>query len=210
MINWMRKSSKESREKVYGLYEAMRERGVKPDNETYSILLSYFAKRDLVKSEKLLDDLEDYDDIDADFSHYNPLIEAYLRNEEPRKAAVILLRRTDAYLRQEDSRDIMPIPEIIHKVFGGLIEADDLPAASWLLGRLHRMPLVIFEDTYEMMIDAWQVSVSKDKKSRIGHIKSLLKDVEEREKDESKKPKKVTKDDIIAKAIEEFDFDSLV
>lgn len=115
MVSWMRKPSKVSQDKVFGLYQTMLGRGVKPDNETFSILINYFIKRDLPRCEKLLQDLEDYDDIDSDYSHYNPIMEAYLRNKQPLKAAEILLRRAEAYLRQDNNDDIMPLPDNIHK-----------------------------------------------------------------------------------------------
>jgi pentatricopeptide repeat protein len=210
MINCMRKPTRAAQDKVYGLYQTMLDRGVKPDNETFSILINYFVKRDLPRTLKLLQDLEDYDDINADYSHYNPIMEVYIRNQQPLKAAEILLRRVDAYLRQDNHDDIMPLPDNIHDVFIALIRADELPAASWLLGRLHYMPLVTFELTYKMMMDAWEMSDEPDKKTRIGRIKALLRDVEVRKSDESMRPKKMTKEDALIKAFERFDFDSLL
>jgi Pentatricopeptide repeat domain len=209
MVSWMKKPTRASQDKVYGLYQTMLGRGVKPDNETFSILINYFVKRDLSRCLKLLDDLEDYDDISSDYSHYNPIMEVYLRNKEPLRAAEILLRRAEAYLRQDNHDDIIPLPDNIHNVFVALIQADELPAASWLLGKLHYMPLVTFELTYNMMMDAWAISDSPDKQSRIGRIKSLLKDVEVRKTDESLKPQKISKDDVLAQAIDRLDFDSL-
>lgn len=94
-------------------------------------------------------------------------------------------------------------------MFIALFEADELPAASWLLGKLHYMPLVTFELTYKMMMDAWEMSDSPNKKSRIGRIKALLKDVVVRGKGESLKPQKIAKDDELAQAIDRLDFESL-
>jgi len=185
MNAWAKSDHSESGERMWRLYEQMRENNVEPSIVTFAVLISFFAKskeqKVFQRSEILLQCMEEskHPDIQPDHRHYVPVIKGWLNIGDVDKASRVLVRSIQAYIEKKNM-EAAPNAVIIDMVMQGWIKAGDLDQATSLIAKVQELkdsnvlPEGPNSRTYNSLLRAWVRSMHPEKDVNIQKLKDRL------------------------------------
>ena len=173
-------------ERMWGLYERMKEDNVQPDAVTFNTLITYLTKSNeetlaMERADLLLQTMErsNGSDLEPDFRHFQPVLKGWLRNGNAMKAAGVLKRRIDNYLETRKSEGA-PNAATIDMVVQGFIQSGDLDKATMLVQKMQDLkdtkllPEGPNHRTYSSLLTAWERSSRPDKSTNMQQLQARV------------------------------------
>jgi len=187
MNAWAKSDHSESGERMWRLYEQMRENNVEPTIVTFNTLITFLAKSKerevLQRADSLLQSMEEskHSDIQPDYRHFVPVIKGWLSIGDVDGATRVLFRQVQTYI---DSKNAAAEPNapIIDMVMQGWIKAGDLDRATSLIAKVQELkdsnvlPDGPDSRTYSSLLRAWVRSMHLEKDVNIQKLKDILAD----------------------------------
>jgi len=186
MNAWSQSGDSNACERMWRLYEQMKEENVKPNFVTYATLISFFTKSPerrevLQRADILLQDIEKskHEDFQPDRRHYTPVIKGWLSIGDVDKASRVLVRQIQSFIGNKNA-GAEPNAIIINMVMQGWVKAGDLDRATSLINKMQALkdsnvlPEGPNVGTYKSLLGAWGRSRHPDKLANIQQLKERI------------------------------------
>jgi tetratricopeptide (TPR) repeat protein len=145
---WVASNHESAPERLWTLYERMREAHVLPNMATFNALINHLSKPfnehvDVQRADTLLDLMESgtIAGVSPDRRHYGPLMNGWIAMGDIRKAADVLLRRVMTYINRKgkDKERCLPTPDHYYLVANGWIRLEELVEATEFLEQIQAL-----------------------------------------------------------------------
>lgn len=172
---WSKSGDPNACDRMWRLYEQMKEDNVEPDLVTFNTLISFFAKskerQSIERADSLLRCMEQskHTENRPDHRHFVPLIRGWMDNGDMNSA-------TKVFLRFVNSPSSKPSSNVMGMVMQGWIRAGDLDRATMLIDKMqelkdsNRLPEGPDARTYKSLRYAWTRSPHPDKSATIQRL----------------------------------------
>jgi PPR repeat family len=145
---WVASKDESAPERVWLIYERMKEANVLPNMATFNTMINFLSKpahgqTDVQHADTLLDLMESGTivGVSPDRRHYGPLMNGWIAMGEVRKAADVLLRRIKTYVNAKgnDKARCLPTPDHFYLVVNGWIRMEELVEATEFLEQIQAL-----------------------------------------------------------------------
>ena len=145
---WVASMHESTPDRLWTIYERMREAHVFPNMATFNTMINYLSKPtneqiDVQRADTLLDLMESGTilGVSPDRRHYGPLMNGWIAIGDMRKAADVLLRRVMTYINRKgkDKERCLPTPDHYYLVANGWIRLEELVEATEFLEQIQAL-----------------------------------------------------------------------